>query len=212
MYLRLAFSVAAHLEPDVLLVDEVLAVGDLKFQQKCLGKMDDIAHRGRTVLFVSHNLAAVKELCTRALVLNQGQLVFDGGAVEGVAHYSGCLVDSDASHGGVGWSGVRVSTRKDETVDNREALTVTADLTLDRDLEQGRMFLLDRRLHCSVPGPQYDLDRRARERCSRGRQAPNPSPTFHRCGWCRISTPHTSNCWLKTANLETSESSPNEFC
>src|SRR5207248_3410558 len=66
MYLRLAFAVAAHLEPDILIVDEVLAVGDAEFQKKCIGKMDEVARGGRTVLFVSHNLAVVQKLCSRA--------------------------------------------------------------------------------------------------------------------------------------------------
>ncbi len=74
MYVRLAFAVAAHLEPEILLVDEVLAVGDAAFQKKCLGKMGDIAGEGRTVLFVSHNMAAVLELCTHAIVLQSGEM------------------------------------------------------------------------------------------------------------------------------------------
>ena len=74
MYVRLAFAVAAHLEPEILFVDEVLSVGDLAFQQKCLGRMDEIAHGGRTVLFVSHNLAAVSSICERALYLKDGKL------------------------------------------------------------------------------------------------------------------------------------------
>ncbi len=78
MYTRLAFAVAAHLEPEVLIVDEVLAVGDLAFQKKCLGKMSDVARNGRTVLFVSHNLQAVNNLCTRALLLSGGSVAFDG--------------------------------------------------------------------------------------------------------------------------------------
>jgi lipopolysaccharide transport system ATP-binding protein len=72
MYVRLAFAVAAHLEPEILVVDEVLAVGDVAFQKKCLGKMDDVAKEGRTVLFVSHNMAAVSSLCTKAMVLKEG--------------------------------------------------------------------------------------------------------------------------------------------
>ena len=72
MYMRLAFAVAAHLEPEILIIDEVLAVGDAAFQKKCLGKMSDVAHHGRTVLFVSHNMAAVQNLCTRCLLLDQG--------------------------------------------------------------------------------------------------------------------------------------------
>lgn len=78
MYVRLAFAVAAHLEPEILIVDEVLAVGDEAFQRKCLGKMGSVGREGRTVLFVSHNLAAVRSLCQRALLLDAGRLVADG--------------------------------------------------------------------------------------------------------------------------------------
>ena len=78
MGVRLAFSVAAHLEPEILLIDEVLAVGDAEFQKKCLGKMDDVAKQGRTVLFVSHRMSAVKSLCKRGILLSNGQLSFDG--------------------------------------------------------------------------------------------------------------------------------------
>jgi lipopolysaccharide transport system ATP-binding protein len=78
MYLRLAFAVAAHLEPDVLILDEVLAVGDASFQKKCLGKMRDVASHGRTVLFVSHDMAAVTRLCTRALLIHDGTVAADG--------------------------------------------------------------------------------------------------------------------------------------
>ena len=78
MYVRLAFAVAAHLEPEILIVDEVLAVGDAEFQKKCLGKMHDVAAGGRTVLFVSHNLNAVERLCSRALVLKRGLLTYAG--------------------------------------------------------------------------------------------------------------------------------------
>jgi lipopolysaccharide transport system ATP-binding protein len=78
MYTRLAFSVAAHLDPDILIVDEVLAVGDAQFQKKCLGKMSDVASGGRTVLFVSHNMQAVRSLCRRALHLRGGAVVADG--------------------------------------------------------------------------------------------------------------------------------------
>ena len=78
MYVRLAFAVAAHLDPEILVVDEVLAVGDAKFQKKCLGKMQDVSRQqGRTVLFVSHNMAAVKSLCTRAICLERGKIVAD---------------------------------------------------------------------------------------------------------------------------------------
>jgi lipopolysaccharide transport system ATP-binding protein len=78
MYVRLAFSVAAHLEPEILIVDEVLAVGDAQFQQKCLGKMEDVGNEGRTVLFVSHNMGSINRLCSRCLLLDKGQLVASG--------------------------------------------------------------------------------------------------------------------------------------
>ena len=78
MYVRLAFAVAAHLEPDIMLIDEVLAVGDATFQQKCLGKMGSVVNEGRTVLFVSHNMAAISSLCTRALLIDGGRLMRSG--------------------------------------------------------------------------------------------------------------------------------------
>jgi lipopolysaccharide transport system ATP-binding protein len=88
MYVRLAFAVAAHLEPEILVVDEVLAVGDIAFQKKCLGKMQDISGReGRTVLFVSHNLSAVRELCTRGILLGDGRMLHDGPVTETVLRY-----------------------------------------------------------------------------------------------------------------------------
>jgi lipopolysaccharide transport system ATP-binding protein len=87
MYLRLAFAVAAHLEPEILIVDEVLAVGDAQFQRKCLGKMGEVAKEGRTVLFVSHDLSAINTLCQRAVLLNSGQIERIGPTQEVVRHY-----------------------------------------------------------------------------------------------------------------------------
>lgn len=78
MYVRLAFAVSAHLEPDIMIVDEVLAVGDVEFQKKCMGKMDEVANAGRTVLFVSHNMASIQNLCSRAILLSQGEIVMSG--------------------------------------------------------------------------------------------------------------------------------------
>lgn len=89
MYVRLAFAVAAHLEPEILIVDEVLAVGDAQFQKKCLGKMGEVAKEGRTVLFVSHNMAAVSQLTARCIVLNNGGIGFIGLTLEGVKYYMG---------------------------------------------------------------------------------------------------------------------------
>jgi len=87
MYLRLAFAVAAHLEPEILVVDEVLAVGDAEFQRKCLGKMNDVAQQGRTVLFVSHNMSAILRLTQESIVLERGQIVLRGPTVEAVDYY-----------------------------------------------------------------------------------------------------------------------------
>ena len=89
MYVRLAFGVAAHLEPDILIVDEVLAVGDAEFQKKALGKMKDVSGKdGRTVLFVSHNMGAIKQLCTQGIVLSDGQVYFNGGIQDAVKSYA----------------------------------------------------------------------------------------------------------------------------
>ena len=87
MYMRLAFAVAAHLEPEILIVDEVLAVGDAEFQKKCLGKMGDVARGGRTVLFVSHNMSAVQALCSKAILLQGGQVERMGATGPIVAEY-----------------------------------------------------------------------------------------------------------------------------
>ena len=87
MYVRLAFAVAAHLEPEILIVDEVLAVGDVEFQKKSLGRMHDVSRSGRTVLFVSHNMAAVQALCSRAVWLEKGTVAFAGPVDETVSHY-----------------------------------------------------------------------------------------------------------------------------
>jgi len=87
MYVRLAFAVAAHLEPEILIVDEVLAVGDAQFQKKCLGKMEDVGKEGRTVLFVSHNMAAIRTLCSKAILLSAGNLAYYGDLTQAISFY-----------------------------------------------------------------------------------------------------------------------------
>ena len=94
MYVRLAFAVAAHLEPEILLVDEVLAVGDTAFQNRCLKKMGDFSQSGRTILFVSHNLASIRTLCRQALVMRSGQIVSRGEASNQVASYLAALAQN----------------------------------------------------------------------------------------------------------------------
>jgi lipopolysaccharide transport system ATP-binding protein len=97
MYVRLAFSIAAHLDPEILIVDEVLAVGDGAFQKKCLGKMAEACARSRTVLFVSHNLAAVESLCNRVIVLQGGRVAYDGNVKDGIQYYLQSVEGSDGT-------------------------------------------------------------------------------------------------------------------
>jgi lipopolysaccharide transport system ATP-binding protein len=104
MQVRLAFAVAAHLEPEILIIDEVLAVGDAVFQKKCLGKMQDVAADGRTVLFVSHDLAAVEKLCSRAILLERGQCRADGPTAQTIAQYQATILQA---------ASLDLATRKD---------------------------------------------------------------------------------------------------
>jgi len=100
MYVRLAFAVAAHLSSDILIVDEVLAVGDAEFQRKCLGKMQDVAESGRTVLFVSHHMQSVAALCSSAMYLTRGRMTYYGGVQEAIRHYLDSFNQQDALAGG----------------------------------------------------------------------------------------------------------------
>jgi lipopolysaccharide transport system ATP-binding protein len=97
MYLRLAFAVAAHLNTEILIADEVLAVGDVAFQRKCLRKMSEVARQGRTVLFVSHNMSAVADLCSRGIVLDSGKLTFDGSAKQAIQLYIGMMFHTQST-------------------------------------------------------------------------------------------------------------------
>ena len=97
MYVRLAFAVAAHMDTEILLVDEVLAVGDASFQKKCMGKMGDVAKEGRTVLFVSHNMGAITSLCTRGLLVSQGQVIQDDDAKKVASEYQSMLYTNIAT-------------------------------------------------------------------------------------------------------------------
>jgi len=127
MYTRLAFSVAAHMEPEVLLVDEVLAVGDLAFQKKCIGKMDEIAEAGRTVLFVSHNMQAIRNLCPRTVLLDEGRIICDAPTSQAINRYNDVArnrrveantAQHDPDHrrgsGGVRFTNIAVTDRKGE--------------------------------------------------------------------------------------------------
>lgn len=124
MYMRLAFAVAAHLEPDVLIVDEVLAVGDMAFQKKCLGRINTIAGQGRTVLFVSHNMTAVQGLCSRVAVIEHGRVAYDGEPKTGISRY---LTESLAS------ASVPLADREDRSGDGSVRLTSVTVESLDAD-------------------------------------------------------------------------------
>lgn len=104
MYVRLAFAVAAHLEPELLLIDEVLAVGDASFQRKCLGKLEDVAREGRTVLFVSHNIPAVRSMCERSILLREGNLSADGKTSDILATYLFSNAQNSKPGGEISWN------------------------------------------------------------------------------------------------------------
>jgi len=142
MYMRLAFAVAAHLETEILVVDEVLAVGDVHFQKKCLGKMDDIARHGRTVLFISHNMEAIQRLCTRGLLMDRGRLVMSGPVGEVVAQYRS-VEQSMAEIGrfntrgrsGTGWARVRDIRLVDGRGQTVQGVPPEDDLVFQVDLQ-----------------------------------------------------------------------------
>ena len=122
MLVRLAFSVAAHLDPEILVVDEVLAVGDLAFQKKCLGKMSDVSDHGRTVLFVSHNMTAIRKLCGRAVVLDQGRVVFNGPTEDAIAVYRSNISSEDEADGSIVINREHYKTASDYRIEKLELL------------------------------------------------------------------------------------------
>jgi lipopolysaccharide transport system ATP-binding protein len=125
MYVRLVFAVAAHLEPEILVLDEVLAVGDAEFQKKCLGKMRDVSLGGRTVLFVSHNMAAVKSLTSRSVVLRAGRLHFNGGTEEAIETYidANSEQNSGGAIPGIAGSGGHTRIQSAVLLDDRDTPT-----------------------------------------------------------------------------------------
>jgi lipopolysaccharide transport system ATP-binding protein len=147
MYVRLAFSVAAHLEPEILLVDEVLAVGDAEFQRRCLGRMEELSSHGRTVLFVSHQMQVLARLCDRAILLREGRVVQDGPSEQVVAHYL-------QAEGGAGsrraWpdlatapGGKRVRIREVRVVDEQGQLANSVDIRRPVGIEISFTLLRD---------------------------------------------------------------------
>jgi lipopolysaccharide transport system ATP-binding protein len=151
MYVRLAFAVAAHLEPEILIVDEVLAVGDAQFQKKCLGKMEEVGKEGRTVIFVSHSMPTVTSLCSRAILLESGKVVKDGLTSEVVMHYytsgQSSPASADFSRTHVGDTYVRLI--KGEIINGRDEVTlevnidepITVEMTFEVLQDNGPSFV-----------------------------------------------------------------------
>ncbi len=130
MYVRLAFAVAAHLEPEILIIDEVLAVGDAEFQKKCIGKMQDVAGQGRTVLFVSHSMAAIKSLCNKGILLNQGKLEKVGDMNEIIAAYLNVQQSEKI------YTGQQHISKKDAYIKRVEVIqTKETDFTCDDEIQ-----------------------------------------------------------------------------
>jgi lipopolysaccharide transport system ATP-binding protein len=158
MYMRLAFAVAAHLDPEILVIDEVLAVGDTAFQKKCLRKMNSVAKEGRTILFVSHNMAAVSSLCNKGVLLENGRLVADGSISDVVTQYSRSGSVSSETH----WKG----DYGDEHVTMRETWVRSIDPTgafdTSSDLEVGIRIEVKKRVDGLVLGfrllSQYEYE------------------------------------------------------
>ncbi len=153
MFLRLAFAVAAHLEPEILFVDEVLAVGDMAFQQKCLGKMGEAAKRGRTVLFVSHNMGAIRALCEKGLVLHQGQVVDSGDISRSIETYFRLSAVSDQkteariAAGGTGFAPVKISSHSTSTVDQSEPFQASTTVHFGERVAGFNLFCIVNDMH-----------------------------------------------------------------
>ncbi|RKY57951.1 MAG: ABC transporter ATP-binding protein, partial [Candidatus Neomarinimicrobiota bacterium] len=144
MFVRLAFSIAAHLDSDILLIDEVLAVGDYEFQKKCLDKIDNITRSRRTVLFVSHNLVAIERLCNRTIVINQGEKVFDGKTADAIEHYYSLhkrqanpdnLLDAGIARTGTGTVKFAQVRFLDETLQPKTEIAPGDNFTIRLDLD-----------------------------------------------------------------------------
>jgi len=141
MYLRLAFAVAAHLDPEILFVDEVLAVGDLAFQNKCLGKMGDVARQGRTILFVSHNMGAVRSLCNTGIVLSGGELVHTGDITSSIETYHRLVASSEKREErsgtrtrGSGFAPISLDSHEGSTIQQCDEMEVSTELNIEREV------------------------------------------------------------------------------
>jgi lipopolysaccharide transport system ATP-binding protein len=144
MYLRLAFAVAAHLVSEILLVDEVLAVGDAAFQKKCIGRMNEVAHEGRTVLFVSHNMAAVRTLCTRGICLEAGSIASAGDIEQVLFRYTQSQMKDNKNTAGTQTSlhTIRINGQNPGTIESGSAFDVSCTLDLAASLPSFRLFCM----------------------------------------------------------------------
>jgi lipopolysaccharide transport system ATP-binding protein len=144
MYLRLAFAVAAHLVSEILLVDEVLAVGDAAFQKKCIGRMNEVAHEGRTVLFVSHNMAAVRTLCDRGICLEQGRITSAGEIEHVLFGYTQSQMRDNQNSAGTQTrlTGVRVNGQNPGTIESGSGFDVSCVMELAASLPSFRLFCM----------------------------------------------------------------------
>ena len=158
MYMRLAFAVAAHLEPEILMVDEVLAVGDAAFQKKCLGKMDDVSREGRTVLFVSHNMSTIQMLCEKTVWLDSGIVQDIGRTAEVVQHYLASMTTNEAipladRTDRRGDGSVRLSSIRIESADEHSLIRITTRLRITIEYVSNKP-LINSRFYVEV----YDLN------------------------------------------------------
>ena len=153
MFLRLAFAVAAHLEPEILFVDEVLAVGDMAFQQKCIGKMGEAAKRGRTILFVSHNMGAIRALCEKGLVLHHGQVADAGDISSSIETYFRLSAVSDQkteariAAGGTGFGPVKIASHSTSTVNQSEPFQASTTVHFGEPVAGFNLFCLVNDMH-----------------------------------------------------------------
>jgi lipopolysaccharide transport system ATP-binding protein len=166
MYMRLAFAVAAHLHAEIMMVDEVLSVGDYAFQKRCLGKMEEVATSGRTVLFVSHNLGAVAALCRRAYLLDRGRIVAEGAAADVVLKYKDSweaaqVIPIGEREDRRGDGSIRVTGLRVESADGGEAITSSSRIRVIVDYESGSPLRTPRfqvTIHDAEYNPLYLLD------------------------------------------------------
>ena len=174
MYVRLAFAVAAHLQPEILIVDEVLAVGDTDFQRRCLGKMREVSNSGRTILFVSHNLQSVRSLCSSSLVLSNGKLRFRGKTHDAINHYlkTNASLESageatfgeDTERYGSGEvliRNIRIRNSQGKITNNllyKESFTIELSCEVKKDINQCTLFLSLTDTQDTFSGLAYSCD------------------------------------------------------